>query len=41
MMSEREVHQRFLHRRAVQPGQDEQPAPQLPANSLGSNVELF
>lgn len=41
MMSEREVHQRFLYRRAVQPGQDERLVPELSANGLGSNVELF
>jgi len=41
MMSEREVHQRFLHRHAAQRAKGERLVPELPANSLGSNVELF
>lgn len=41
MMSEREVHQRFLQRQAAQRDPVEPLAPDLPENSFGSNVELF
>lgn len=41
MMSEREVHQRFLQRHAVQGAPAGQLPEELPANGFGSNVELF
>lgn len=41
MMSEREVHHRFLRQHAQKRTQDDRPQPVLSADDLGSNVELF
>lgn len=41
MMSEREIHHRFLRQHAEKRVQDDRPPPVLAADELGSNVELF